>query len=158
MAQKIPKKSKTMIWTEFLKSTSKPIKPDHPPAKPAQSTRPPKPINGRLTDGLSMNLFSTDGQRIYPIPDPNPPLPLTLTYVPLGLSLLSHVESCRPPPLQAAIALLYADASLLGHFLSDEIKQIFKKKKKKMEDGNLVSLSPSTYLLDVFTKKKKEDK
>ena len=78
-----------MIWTEFLKSTCKPkkvkknptckpIKPDHPPdhplAKPAQPTRPPEPINGRLADGLSVNLFSTDGQRISPKPDPNPPL------------------------------------------------------------------------------------
>ena len=77
-----------MIWTKFLKSTCKPkkvqkkptckpIKPDHPPAKPAQPTRPPELINGRLADGLSVNLFSMDGQRICPIPDPpdpNPPL------------------------------------------------------------------------------------
>ena len=77
-----------MIWTEFLKSTCKPkkvqknptckpIKPDHPPAKPGQSTRPPEPINGRLANGLSVNLFSTDGQRISPKPyqpDLNPPL------------------------------------------------------------------------------------
>jgi hypothetical protein len=74
MAPKSPKKSKTMIWTEFLKSTCKPIKPDHPPAKPAQPTHPPEPINGQLADGLFVNLFSTDGQRICPIPDPNPPL------------------------------------------------------------------------------------
>ena len=81
-----------MIWTEFLKSTCKPkkvkknptckpIKPDHPPAKPAQPTRPPEPINGRSADGLSVNLFSTDGQRISPKPDPpdpNPPLQLML--------------------------------------------------------------------------------
>ena len=81
-----------MIWTEFLTSTCKPkkvkknptckpIKPDHPPAKPAQPTRPPEPIKGRLADGLSMNLFSTDGQRISPKPDPpdpNPPLILTI--------------------------------------------------------------------------------
>ena len=79
-----------MIWTEFLKSTCKPkkvqknptckpIKPDHPPdhplAKPAQPTRPPEPINGRLADGLSVNLFSTDGQRISPKPDPPDPNP-----------------------------------------------------------------------------------
>ena len=77
-----------MIWTKFLKSickpkkvqkkpTCKPIKPDHPPAKPAQPTRPPELINGRLADGLSVNLFSTDGQWIYLIPvppGPNPPL------------------------------------------------------------------------------------
>jgi hypothetical protein len=52
-------------------------KPDHPPAKPAQPTRPPDHFNGRLTDGLSVRLFSTDGQRICPKPeppDPNPPL------------------------------------------------------------------------------------
>ena len=67
------------------KPTCKPIKPDHPPdhppTKPAQPTRPLELINGRLADGLSVNLFSTDRQRIYPIsdpPDPNPPL-LTLT-------------------------------------------------------------------------------
>ena len=81
-----------MIWTEFLKSTCKPkkvqknptckpIKPDHPPdhlpVKPAQPTCPPEPINRRLADGLSVNLFSTDRQRISPKPDPldpNPPL------------------------------------------------------------------------------------
>ena len=79
-----------MIWTKILKSTCKPKKvqkkptckpikpdhpPDHPPAKPAQPTRPPELINRWLADGLSVNLFSTDGQRICPIPDPPDPNP-----------------------------------------------------------------------------------
>jgi hypothetical protein len=58
---------------------SRPLNPTthHPPAKPAQPTRPPELFNGRLADGLSVRLFSTDGQRICPKPeppDPNPPL------------------------------------------------------------------------------------
>ena len=59
------------------KPTCKPIKHDHPPTKPTQPTRPPEPINEQLADGLSVSLFSTDRQRICPIPeppDPNPPL------------------------------------------------------------------------------------
>jgi hypothetical protein len=58
--------------------------PDHQPAKPAQPTRPPDHFNGRLTDGLSVRLFSTDGQRICPKPeppDPNPPLIKTMYHV-----------------------------------------------------------------------------
>jgi hypothetical protein len=55
----------------------KPINPTTRPTKPAQPTRPPEHFNGRLTDGLSVRLFSTNGQRICPKPkppDPNPPL------------------------------------------------------------------------------------
>ena len=53
-----------------------PLNPTTRAAKPAQPTRPPEPINERLADGLSVSLFSTDGQRICLIPeplDPNPP-------------------------------------------------------------------------------------
>ena len=68
-----------MIWIEFLKSTCKPKKvKKNPTCKPIKPDHPPEPINGRLADGLSVNLFSTDGQRISPKPDPPDPN-LTLT-------------------------------------------------------------------------------
>ena len=95
-----------MIWTKFLKSTCKPkkvqkkptckpIKPDHLPAKPAQPTRPPELINERLANGLSVSLFSTNGQWICPIPDPNPPLITSSCFYDLNLYLL---EWCYKSP------------------------------------------------------------
>ena len=93
--KKAPKSSYGLIWAEFLKLTCRPkkskkahlqaYKPDHPPAKPAQPTRPPEHFNGRLTDGLFVRLFSTDGQRICPKPEPPDPNP------PLGISRLGYV-------------------------------------------------------------------
>ncbi len=82
MAQKSPK-----LWTEFLKSTYKPKKIQKSPlAGQLNPTNPPdihlpnplnrpKPINKWLTDGLSVNLFSTDRQWFCPIPDPPNPCP-----------------------------------------------------------------------------------
>jgi hypothetical protein len=86
---------------EFLKSTCRPKKAHlqaqtrPPPAKPAQPTRPPEPINGQLTDRLSVTLFSTDGQRFSPKPeppDPNPPLVLTTL-----LLLFLRLSQLDPP-------------------------------------------------------------
>ena len=90
MAQKSLKKSKTMIWTEFLKSTCKPKKvqknptrkpikpdhpPDHPPAKPAQPTRPPEPINGRIIREFIFYGRTTDFPKTRPArPEPTPNL------------------------------------------------------------------------------------
>ena len=62
-----------------------PIKPNHPPDihPPNLLNQPdrPEPINGRLTDGLSVNLFSTDGQRFCPIPNPPDPCPPLIVHV-----------------------------------------------------------------------------
>ena len=54
MAQKNLKKSKTMIWTEFLKSTCKPKKVKKNPARPLAYIRTDTDtdiLNIRITDG-----------------------------------------------------------------------------------------------------------
>ena len=91
MAQKSPKKSKTMIWTEFLKvhlqaqlNLTNP--PDIHPPNPLNRPDQPEPINRWLTNGLSVNLFSTDGQQFCPIPDPPNPSP------PLYMNIISNLN------------------------------------------------------------------
>ena len=138
-----------MIWIEFLKSTCKPkkvqknptckpIKPDHPAAQP---TRPPEPINGRLVDGLSVNLFSMDGQRISSKPDPpdpNPPLGQTNNHLSFASIHLSYTynrkwfvqptsPSCKagtlqPSSIKTSIVSPLNKNGLLYPKLSDHIR------------------------------------